>query len=128
MREDIVIDHIIGNSNRFDLNYSYLVASYVKFVESAGGRAAVIPYDASKEHLKKLFDSVNGLLFTGGGLDLVSGEPYFETMKYLWDLMVEANARGDYFPFWGTALFYELTSRNMPRFSSISCTRSRTRY
>jgi gamma-glutamyl hydrolase len=54
-----------------------IVASYVKFVESAGGRAAVIPYDASREHLKKLFDSVNGLLFTGGGLDLVSDSTIF---------------------------------------------------
>jgi gamma-glutamyl hydrolase len=89
-------------------NHSYLVASYVKFIECAGGRCIPVPYDAPKDELFKLFKSVNGLLFTGGGLELKSGETYYDTSKYLWDLAMEANAKGDYFPLWGTCQGFQL--------------------
>jgi gamma-glutamyl hydrolase len=89
-------------------HHAYLVASYQKFIEMAGGRVVPVPFDAPKEELKKIFNSVNGLLFTGGGLDLKDGEIYFETSKYLWQLMKEANANGDYFPFWGTCQGFQM--------------------
>ena len=45
----------------------YTAASYPKWVESAGGRAVPVPYDASDEHVEALFRQTNGLLFPGGG-------------------------------------------------------------
>jgi len=44
---------------------SYIAASYVKFVEGAGGRVAPIDYRWPADKLKKSFMSVNGLLFPG---------------------------------------------------------------
>lgn len=41
-------------------------ASYVKWVEAAGGRVAPIRFYASDAELRRLFDSVNGLIFPGG--------------------------------------------------------------
>lgn len=43
---------------------------YVKWVEAAGARVVPIPYDSTTDELDHLFDSLNGLLFTGGGTDL----------------------------------------------------------
>jgi len=43
-----------------------MVASYVKWIESAGALVVPIHWDASYEELDNLFNSVNGMLFTGG--------------------------------------------------------------
>jgi hypothetical protein len=58
---------------------SCMTAFYVKFVESAGARAAVIPYNANSTILDALFASLNGILFTGGGLDLTYNSTYMLT-------------------------------------------------
>jgi hypothetical protein len=42
---------------------SYIGASYVKWVEAAGGRVAPIRFYASDAELKRLFNSVHGLIF-----------------------------------------------------------------
>ena len=42
---------------------SYVAASYVKWIESAGGRAVPIRFYASDEELARLFNSINGLIF-----------------------------------------------------------------
>ena len=74
----------------------YIAASYVKWVESAGGRAIPIPYNASKPQLKQLFHSINGLLFPGGSAHML------DAAQYLYDLAVHANEHeNDYFPVFG---------------------------
>ena len=56
----------------------------------AGGRVVPIPYDADKETLRHLFESVNGLLFPGGGT--VTGNNTFnENAYFLFNLTLEAN-------------------------------------
>lgn len=42
---------------------SYVGASYVKWVEAAGGRVVPIRFYASDAELRRLFNSVNGLIF-----------------------------------------------------------------
>ena len=74
----------------------------MKWVESAGGRAVAVPYDASDEHVETLFRSTNGLLLPGGG-DVLS-----DAAKKFMSLARSANADGgDYFPVWGTCLGFE---------------------
>ena len=51
-------------------NYSYIAASYVKFVEMAGARAVPIPYDAPADEITRIFQQVNGVLLPGGVQDL----------------------------------------------------------
>ena len=40
----------------------------MKWVEAAGARVAIIPYDAPKQQIDQLLSSVNAVLFTGGEL------------------------------------------------------------
>eukprot|EP00258_Populus_trichocarpa_P033445 XP_024449464.1 gamma-glutamyl hydrolase 2 isoform X2 [Populus trichocarpa] len=69
-----------GASGRLNnaTNASYIAASYVKFVESAGARIIPLIYNEPREILFEKLNLVNGVLFTGGwaktGL-------YFDTAK-----------------------------------------------
>jgi len=76
-------------------------ASYIKWLESAGARSVPVPYHASNAHIDSLFNSVNGLLFTGGGSSMS------DSAKYFFKKIVDANQNGDYFPLWGTCLGFE---------------------
>ncbi|KAI2662278.1 Gamma-glutamyl hydrolase [Labeo rohita] len=69
---------------------SYIAASYVKFLESAGAR--VVPLI---------------VLFPGGGVSLESSG-YSKAAGIFYRLALEANSNGDYFPIWGTCLGFEL--------------------
>jgi gamma-glutamyl hydrolase len=77
---------------------TYIPASYVKWLESSGARVVPVPYNAAADVLDNLFSSLNGILFTGGGLNLAPNITYFQTSLYLWNLAKAANDNGDYFP------------------------------
>lgn len=79
----------------------YIAASYVKWVESAGGRCVPIPYNASVPALETLFGRINGLLLPGGG------NPLPDAARYMIGRALKANDAGDYFPVWGTCLGME---------------------
>jgi len=81
---------------------------YSKWLESAGARVAVIPYNSDQKTLDLLFTSVNGILFTGGGLTLYANTTYYTTALYLFNKAVDANTKGDYFPVWGTCMGFQL--------------------
>ncbi|XP_071730100.1 gamma-glutamyl hydrolase 2-like [Rutidosis leptorrhynchoides] len=57
-----------GASGRLNnsTNVSYIAASYVKFVESAGARVIPLIYNEHPETLQTKLNLVNGVLFTGG--------------------------------------------------------------
>jgi len=86
---------------------SYIAASYVKFMESGGARVVPILYNYTTQELDHLFDSINGVMFTGGGSDLIDTQLY-RTGKYLYDKALEANNNGDYFPILGHCMGFEL--------------------
>jgi hypothetical protein len=46
-------------------NSSYVAAAYVKWIEAAGGRAVPIRFYVSDGELRRLFDSINGLILPG---------------------------------------------------------------
>jgi gamma-glutamyl hydrolase len=84
-------------------NSEHLEASYVKWVESAGGR--VVPISSTmwtEAQYDEVFSQINGLLLPGGGAEPSEG------MKYLFAKAVKANKEGDYFPVWGTCLGFQL--------------------
>eukprot|EP01137_Pigoraptor_chileana_P023773 Opistho-2@90644 len=89
---------------------SYLPASYVKWVESAGARVVPIPFNATDDELIYLFNGINGLLWPGGNTDVDAASVYQQRSKFLYDLAVKANAVGDFFPIWGTCLGFEQLS------------------
>uniref|UniRef100_A0A8C8SRI3 folate gamma-glutamyl hydrolase n=1 Tax=Pelusios castaneus TaxID=367368 RepID=A0A8C8SRI3_9SAUR len=85
---------------------SYIAASYVKFLESAGARVVPIRLNRSEEEYDKIFQSINGVLFPGGGVDLKTSE-YSRIAQMFYNKALEANDKGDYFTVWGTCLGYE---------------------
>ncbi|KAM6953479.1 gamma-glutamyl hydrolase [Aplochiton taeniatus] len=95
---------------------SYIAASYVKFLESAGSRVVPIMINQAMEEYKRIFNSINGVLFPGGGVSIISSG-YEKAATIFYNLAIEANKRGDYFPVWGTCLGFEelsyLTSGKM---------------
>eukprot|EP00698_Gefionella_okellyi_P023893 TRINITY_DN8288_c0_g1_i1.p1 TRINITY_DN8288_c0_g1~~TRINITY_DN8288_c0_g1_i1.p1 ORF type:complete len:247 (-),score=35.88 TRINITY_DN8288_c0_g1_i1:261-1001(-) len=91
-----------------NLGSSFIVADYVKWLESAGARVAVIHYEQTPEQLNALFDSLNGVLFTGGGQELYPNQTYFQAANLFYQRALEANKKGDYFPLWGTCMGFQL--------------------
>lgn len=87
--------------------HSYIASSYVKLVESAGARAVPILCDMSKEEVARRFKAVNGILIPGGSQNLRPGEPFYDTVAQLYELAIEANDRGSYFPVYGVCLGFE---------------------
>ncbi|KAK1173881.1 gamma-glutamyl hydrolase isoform X1 [Acipenser oxyrinchus oxyrinchus] len=85
---------------------SYIAASYVKFLESAGARVVPIRISQSEEEYEKLFNSLNGVLFPGGGVNLTSSG-YAKAASVFYRLALKANDQGDFFPVWGTCLGFE---------------------
>jgi len=98
-----------GNSLR-KLGSSYIAASYVKYVESGGGRVVPIFHNATIKELDSLFDSINGILFPGGGADLSPDTQIFKSAKHLYDRALKANDDGDFFPLEGHCMGFELLS------------------
>jgi gamma-glutamyl hydrolase len=89
--------------------YSYIAASYVKYVESAGARVVPIFYNSTQEQLKSLFSQINGIIFPGGGSELVR-TPLFYSAQYLYKLVLDANDRGVHFPLFGHCMGFQLLS------------------
>jgi len=89
---------------------AYLPAQYGTWLAQAGARIVPIRYDERPDRIKELFNSVNGLLFTGGDLTLREDTKYFSTANLLWQMAKEANDKGDYFPVWGTCMGFQLLS------------------
>ncbi|XP_031705831.1 gamma-glutamyl hydrolase-like isoform X2 [Anarrhichthys ocellatus] len=85
---------------------AYIAASYVKFLESAGARVVPVMINQTLEEYKKLFNSINGILYPGGSASITSSG-YERAAKIFYELAIEANKGGDYFPVWGTCLGYE---------------------
>lgn len=96
--------------------YSYIAASYVKYLESAGARVVPIFHNSTKAQLQSLFNQINGILFPGGGSDL-NGTTVYQAGEFLYKLALDANNRGIHFPIMGHCMGFELlamiSSRDM---------------
>ena len=86
---------------------SYIAASYIKFIESAGARAVPILQDMPQEEIRRRFKAVNGILIPGGSQILSAGHPYYDTTKLLLDMTIKENDNGVSFPLHGTCLGFE---------------------
>lgn len=102
----IVAQHYYGRGDS-DGNLTHIPASYVNFVESAGARVVPVFVNRDDAYYTRLFNSVNGILFPGGSVDLETSG-YGRAGKVLYDLAVKANDNKTHFPLWGTCLGFEL--------------------
>jgi len=92
----------------------FIPASYVKWIESAGGRVVPLPTNISDADAKKTLHSLNGLLFTGGSGAIT------DNARYLFKHALEFNKRGSYFPVWATCLGFEWVLEMVGKFTKDS--------
>jgi len=103
----------------------FIAASYVKHVESAGARVVPIRYTLSAADLQNLLNSVNGVLLPGGGVDFGTQHQYWATLTSIYNYVVEANKRGDFFPLWGTCMgFQEICIQQSQNMNLLTATDS----
>lgn len=100
------------------LGKTYIDAAYVKYVESSGGRVVPIKNNLSHDELSNLFNSINGVLFPGGDVDVVDSG-YAKTGEIIVKLAKKAFDKGDYFPLWGTCLGFQFLATAVSGTSSI---------
>ena len=87
------------------LNTSCFSAFYFRWLEAAGARALILPYDAEPALLAQLLDGVNGALLTGGELDaagLAFDAPYMVAARQVLDTARRKVDAGVFFPVHGT--------------------------
>merc|ERR1740121_2703620 len=81
----------------------FFPSTYVKWIESAGGRVVPLLYDATPAELDTLLGSVNGVLIAGGNADMTDlSSQYMRTVGHVLNRTLEANAAGTHLPLWGT--------------------------
>mmetsp|Transcript_16614 Transcript_16614/g.46908 ORF Transcript_16614/g.46908 Transcript_16614/m.46908 type:complete len:314 (+) Transcript_16614:125-1066(+) len=102
----------------------YIAASYVKYIESSGARVVPVQHDASLEELEYYFQSLNGILFPGGGASL-HNTTLFQAGKFFYERSLEAYSQGDVFPVFGHCLGFEMlvmiTSEDFGILSPTAC-------
>ncbi|XP_032890074.1 gamma-glutamyl hydrolase-like isoform X1 [Amblyraja radiata] len=86
---------------------TYVASTYVKYLESAGCRVAVIRLYLGESEYEKLFNSINGILLPGGAVDLQTSE-FARVAGIIYRLAIQAGDRDDYFPVWGTCMGHQL--------------------
>lgn len=80
---------------------SYIGASYVKFVQSAGGRVVPIVDDPKRTELvDEILKHVNGVMLPGGEINLIDSK-YYKIAKRIFLKAVEMNEKGIHFPIFG---------------------------
>jgi len=85
------------------LGNSFIPASYVKWIEAAGGRVVPLVFDMPSNQLNAIMGQLNGLLFPGGAAPINSkSSKYANFSRELYDLAVKREI-----PLWGTCLGFE---------------------
>ena len=99
------LDTPCGTFSSATENSSCFATFYPRWVESAGARAVLIPYDIPLETLDALLDSVNGVLLTGGGLEqdgLAFDAPYMVAAARVFNASRAKTDAGIFFPVHGS--------------------------
>ncbi|KAH8364600.1 hypothetical protein KR084_008670 [Drosophila pseudotakahashii] len=104
--------------------YSYIAASYVKFLEASGAHVVPIWIGRERAYYESIMGQINGILLPGGAVfideadrqahpDLTSD--CVRSAEHIYQLAMERNQRarkqddvGGYFPVWGTCLGFQL--------------------
>ncbi|KDP46038.1 hypothetical protein JCGZ_13484 [Jatropha curcas] len=107
-----------GASRRLNnaTNASYIAASYVKFVESAGARVIPLIYNEPPEVLFEKLNLVNGVLFTGGR---VKTGLYYDIVKAIFKRVLAKNDAGYHFPLYAICLGFELLTMIISKDNNI---------
>jgi len=89
------------NDTRFEGWNSYIMKSYVDWVEAAGARVVPLIVGESEEDTLEKLKKLNGVIFPGGDGD------YLEYGRYIFNTLKAMNDNGTFYPVWGTCMGYE---------------------
>jgi gamma-glutamyl hydrolase len=90
-------------------NYSYIAASYVKFIQMSGAQVVpIFAYTKDKSYFDTLLPKLNGVLFPGGGQEINIKNIWTSNADYILKYAISENKKGNPFPVWGTCLGWEL--------------------
>jgi len=89
---------------------SFVGATIVRYLQEQGLYVVPLRYDMDSDSLAKLLPKLSGVLFTGGGNDLIEGHPYFETGRAVYKFSLSEGEKGRPFPIFGVCLGYEMIS------------------
>ncbi|KAF2880123.1 hypothetical protein ILUMI_26058 [Ignelater luminosus] len=106
-QETYSVQHLFPNE-KYD---SFIAASYVKLLESAGARVVPILIGQEKDYYKYIVQNTNGILFPGGATWFNQSDGFADAGQILYDLALERNINGDYYPIWGICLGMELLAQ-----------------
>ncbi|XP_077456758.1 gamma-glutamyl hydrolase [Stigmatopora argus] len=102
-----ILTQIVTDEVRKQYGSTYIPASYVKYIESAGSRVMPIKLTLTTAEYKNIFNQINGLLLIGGASNLETSD-FARVANIFYHLALKANDGGDYFPMWGTCLGMQL--------------------
>ncbi len=103
----------MGLQSGNDVSPSCFNTYYFQWLESSGARAIIVPYDANASTINTLLDSVNGWLFTGGGLEqdgLAFNSTYMQTALAIYNGVLAKNDAGIFIPLHGTCQGFQILS------------------
>jgi len=93
---------------------SFLVASYVKWIESGGARVVPILYNSTTEELQTTVSYVNGVLFTGGGTGFVNPNgsltQFAAAAQTVFNAVLAQNKAGNPMPLYAICLGFQLVN------------------
>lgn len=106
--------------NQFD---SFVPASYVKWIESAGARVVPIFPGEPPAYYESMVSKINGVLFPGGNVDKNAKAGYADAAERIFKIANELNSRKDYFPIFGIGwgMDYMLYLTDNQRDDTIDC-------
>ncbi|XP_028414897.1 gamma-glutamyl hydrolase-like [Dendronephthya gigantea] len=85
----------------------YIPASYVKFLEASGARVVPIFNNLTEDETKKLFYSINGAVFPGGKVNMLTSG-YTNVSRTIFELAKATYDEGGYFPIMGMCLGHHI--------------------
>jgi len=97
------IDGSAKKDPRYDNYTSYIMASYIRALESAGARTVPLIFDGDLETELAKLDHINGVFYCGGS----AGGDYDVFGKKVFERAREINDKGKFLPVWGTCLGFE---------------------
>ncbi|XP_055876912.1 gamma-glutamyl hydrolase A-like isoform X2 [Biomphalaria glabrata] len=98
---------ILAQDTNSPYGKTYISATYVKFMEQAGARVVPIRGGQPLEYYGQMVNYTNGILIPGGSVNL-NTSLLGRSARIIYDLVIQANDRGDYYPLWGTCMGFQV--------------------
>lgn len=100
-------------SHPYNVTHEYMAASYVKYIESGGGRTLRVPFTANSTQVEEIYKQTSGLLLMGGSATLP------QAARDLYSLKLKGDSNGSFYPMWGTCLGFEWINQLVSEDDSI---------